>query len=49
MPRPENKVLRYKKFLKLKRDFKVVNTSTPELNPSAQSCLPRIFTGNFNI
>jgi hypothetical protein len=25
-----------------------VNHLTPELNPSAQRCLPRFFTGNFN-
>jgi hypothetical protein len=27
--------------------FCVVNTLTPELNPSAQRCLPRFFTGDF--
>jgi hypothetical protein len=26
-----------------------VNPLTPELNPSAQSCLPRFFTGDFNL
>jgi hypothetical protein len=26
----------------------VINPLTPELNPSAQRCLPRIFTGDFN-
>jgi hypothetical protein len=26
----------------------VVNPLTPELNPSAQRCLPRLFTGDFN-
>jgi hypothetical protein len=25
-----------------------INLLTPELNPSAQSCLPRFFTGDFN-
>jgi hypothetical protein len=25
-----------------------VNPLTPELNPSSQRCLPRIFTGDFN-
>jgi hypothetical protein len=25
-----------------------INPLTPELNPSAQSCLPRFFTGDFN-
>jgi hypothetical protein len=27
------------------RSFFTVNPLTPELNPSAQSCLPRFFTG----
>jgi hypothetical protein len=27
---------------------KVFNPLTPELNPSAQRCLPRFFTGDFN-
>jgi hypothetical protein len=26
----------------------VVKLSTPELNPSAQSCLPRFIPGDFN-
>jgi hypothetical protein len=26
----------------------VINPLTPELNPSAQRCLPRFFTGDFN-
>jgi hypothetical protein len=25
-----------------------INSLTPELNPSAQRCLPRLFTGDFN-
>jgi hypothetical protein len=25
-----------------------INPLTPELNPSVQRCLPRIFTGDFN-
>jgi hypothetical protein len=25
-----------------------INPLTPELNTSAQRCLPRLFTGNFN-
>jgi hypothetical protein len=25
-----------------------INPLTPELNPSAQRCLPRFFTGDFN-
>jgi hypothetical protein len=28
--------------------FFTVNSLTPELNPSAQRCLPRIYTGDFN-
>jgi hypothetical protein len=27
---------------------KIVNPLTSELNPSAQRCLPRFFTGDFN-
>jgi hypothetical protein len=26
----------------------MVNPLTPELNPSAQSCLPKFFTGDFD-
>jgi hypothetical protein len=29
-------------------EFPVINPLTPELNPSAQRCLPRFFTGDFN-
>jgi hypothetical protein len=31
-----------------KKRRKLFNPSTPELNPSAQRCLPRFFTGDFN-
>jgi hypothetical protein len=29
------------------RPMRLVNPLTPELNPSAQRCLPRFFTGDF--
>jgi hypothetical protein len=29
------------------RGNKIIKTLTPELNPSAQSCLTRFFTGDF--
>jgi hypothetical protein len=28
--------------------YRLINPLTPELNPSAQRCLPRYFTGYFN-
>jgi hypothetical protein len=29
------------------RDIKIINPLTPELNPTAQHCLTRFFTGDF--
>jgi hypothetical protein len=31
-----------------RRNEQRINPLTPELNPSAQRCLPRFFTGDFN-
>jgi hypothetical protein len=36
-------------ILALKERRYWVNPLTPELNPSAQRCLPRFFTGDFNL
>jgi hypothetical protein len=36
-----------KNYYKRKDDGKLLNPLTPELNPSAQRCLTRFFTGNF--